>query len=257
MQDKAYAMWVAAPLLPGTMEQKEAASLYQLLTTGNENLAVVLKKSISDTKLDTGLLNADPLLIKQEIIARIQYAKFISPHYMHVDGTSFAAPILASVTAQMLEADHSLTPQAIRTILFGTARRLEGISAIRQGYGLVQPRRAVLKVLQRKTPGAGTRGGSFSSPLVNRDANTIAFFIENSCAEEISVAGSFNCWAQDVHQMKALENGVWKVELPMLPRGKYHYKFFIDRKQWVEDVINPYREPDGFNGFNSVLLIEN
>ena len=121
----------------------------------------------------------------------------------------------------------------------------------------MQPRRAVLKVLQRKTPGAGTRGEPFRSPLVNRDANTIAFFIENSCAEEISVAGSFNRWAQDVHQMKALENGLWKVELPMLPRGKYHYKFFIDRKQWVEDVINPYREPDGFNGFNSVLLIEN
>jgi hypothetical protein len=42
----------------------------------------------------------------------------------------------------------------------------------------------------------------------------------------------------------------------MLPEGKYQYKFLLDHKHWMEDVDNPYREPDGFNGFNSILIVE-
>ncbi len=36
---------------------------------------------------------------------RIEHERFISPDYQHVQGTSFAAPITASVAAQMLEVD--------------------------------------------------------------------------------------------------------------------------------------------------------
>jgi hypothetical protein len=42
----------------------------------------------------------------------------------------------------------------------------------------------------------------------------------------------------------------------MLPAGRYYYKFFVDEKTWTEDYENPYREPDGFRGFNSILIIE-
>ena len=42
----------------------------------------------------------------------------------------------------------------------------------------------------------------------------------------------------------------------MLPNGKYYYKFIIDERMWVEDVDNPNREPDGVNGWNSVLMVE-
>jgi 1,4-alpha-glucan branching enzyme len=77
-----------------------------------------------------------------------------------------------------------------------------------------------------------------------------------SCASQISLAGNFNEWAQDVLLMEPGKDGLWKIEIPILPAGKYSYKFLVDEKHWMEDVDNPYREPDGFNGFNSLLIIE-
>ena len=94
------------------------------------------------------------------------------------------------------------------------------------------------------------------SPHINGSQNTIEFYVQNDCASQISLSGSFNHWAQDVLLMEPGKNGVWKIEIPMLPAGRYCYKFFVDDRMWMEDVDNPYREPDGFNGFNSILIIE-
>jgi 1,4-alpha-glucan branching enzyme len=93
------------------------------------------------------------------------------------------------------------------------------------------------------------------SPVINSRKKTIEFHIENGCASQISLVGSFNHWAQDVLLMHPSKNGLWKIEIPMLPKGKYYYKFFIDDRMWVEDVDNPYREPDGVHGWNSVLNV--
>ena len=69
--------------------------------------------------------------------------KFVSPHYQHVEGTSFAAPITTSVVAQMLEVDPTLTPRMVRDALRSTARRVEGLDIGLQGAGLLQPLAAV------------------------------------------------------------------------------------------------------------------
>ena len=94
-----------------------------------------------------------------------------------------------------------------------------------------------------------------SSPHINPKKKTIAFYIHNDCAQQISLAGSFNHWAHNDLLMKPCKDGRWKIEIPILPKGRYHYKFFLDDKMWMEDVDNPYREPDGVSGFNSVLLV--
>jgi hypothetical protein len=57
--------------------------------------------------------------------------------------------------------------------------------------------------------------------------------------------------------MEPGSNGLWKIEIPLLPGGRYEYKFLVDSRNWIEDVDNPYRLPDGFNGFNSLLIIQN
>ena len=93
------------------------------------------------------------------------------------------------------------------------------------------------------------------SPLINRKKRTIEFHIMNSCAHHITVAGTFNHWAKDEYPLKPKKDGVWSVEIPMLPKGRYHYKFFIDDRMAMEDIENPYREPDGITGWNSVLTI--
>ncbi|HUR10156.1 MAG TPA: hypothetical protein VM012_02235 [Flavitalea sp.] len=93
------------------------------------------------------------------------------------------------------------------------------------------------------------------SPYINRKRKTIEFHIHNTCAHHISVAGSFNQWARDQLTLQPDEEGVWKIEIPLLPDGKYHYKFFIDDRMAMEDIENQFREPDGVNGWNSVLTV--
>ena len=247
----AHAIWIAAPILPETKEYIEAAILYDLFNSTNEELDKKLSLHIYQTGLDKNILQQPASEKRNAIIKRIQSCKYISPHYMHVDGTSFAAPIVCSVIAQMLEINPYLTVKEIRHLLFSTAKRIESISPERQGFGIIKPRKAVLKVLQKETIMK-----PYTSPLINDEKKTIEFYIENTCAEQISLAGTFNRCAQDVLLMEPANNGLWKIEIPMLPRGKYHYKFLIDKHHWMEDIDNPFREPDGFNGFNSVLIVD-
>jgi len=93
------------------------------------------------------------------------------------------------------------------------------------------------------------------SPQINPQKKTIEFFAHNNCASQVCLTGSFNNWAQDVLFMQPEQDGLWKIEIPMLPAGKYSYKFYVDDKMWMEDVDNPYREPDGRTGFNNVFTV--
>ena len=101
------------------------------------------------------------------------------------------------------------------------------------------------------------------SPCINVVKRTIEFSLQSDYinqisldgARQVSLTGTFNHWAQDVLLLKQSKEGIWKIEIPLLPRGKYYYKFFVDDKMWLEDVANPNREPDGFAGFNSILIV--
>ncbi|HEY0679215.1 MAG TPA: hypothetical protein VGD17_13080 [Chitinophagaceae bacterium] len=95
----------------------------------------------------------------------------------------------------------------------------------------------------------------YESPLIDNRKKTIQFTIHNNCASQISLAGSFNHWAKDELLLKPGKNGKWQIQIPLLPKGQYYYKFFIDDRMWVEDIDNPYRVPDGVTGWNSVLTV--
>ncbi len=248
----AHAIWIAAPVLPGTIEQKEAVTLYELVNTSDDALLNRLQESIHHTQLDPAVNSTTDInYVRASIISRIQRCKYISPHYMHVDGTSFAAPIVCAVIAQLLEINASLAPSNIRSILFSSAKRVPQIAAERQGFGVIQPRKAILQVLKREEIMK-----QHESPYINKKKKSIEFIMHNTCASQISLAGSFNHWAQDILLMEPHKNGLWRIEIPLLPPGRYQYKFLIDERIWMEDTDNPFREPDGLSGFNSVLLIE-
>jgi serine protease AprX len=133
------AVWLPAPMLPGTLVAREAASMFQVVSVLEELLA-------QDAFNRRGLSERERTSIEstlQAITARVQHQKFISPDYQHVEGTSFAAPITASVAAQMLEIDPGLTPAQIREGLLSTAQPIEGVQPEVQGAGLLQPLAAV------------------------------------------------------------------------------------------------------------------
>jgi serine protease AprX len=137
-------IWVAAPILPGTPTAAQAELLSRLAAAPDAELrSLVLAHPRVDPDLDAGAALSAALL-RQLVVAKLRDNNVISGAYKHVDGTSFAAPIVAGVAAQMLEANPQLTPRQIKGLLIGTARRLPHVEADRQGWGVVDARNAVL-----------------------------------------------------------------------------------------------------------------
>jgi len=42
---------------------------------------------------------------------------------------------------------------------------------------------------------------------------------------------------------------------PLLPNGRYQYKFLLDSARWLDDPANTRKGWDGFDGFNSLLWV--
>jgi serine protease AprX len=63
--------------------------------------------------------------------------------YLSLSGTSQAAPVVAGTVALMLQANPTLTPNAVKAILQYTAQAYEGHSALAQGAGFLNARGAV------------------------------------------------------------------------------------------------------------------
>ncbi len=96
----------------------------------------------TDPELDAAL-DRPVHSIRQIITLKIRRENVITKHYKYVDGTSFSAPIVSSLAAQMLEANPELTPSEIKKILISSAERLPQYEVDRQGWGVIDPRRAV------------------------------------------------------------------------------------------------------------------
>ncbi len=139
----ASSIWVPAPILPHTPTAKQAALLEKLDKSKDNELHDIIKKNPGvDPELDAavGLLVHN---IRQIIALKIGQENVINEHYKYVDGTSFAAPIVSSVAAQMIEANPDLSPSEIKKILISTAERLPHHEVDRQGWGVIDARRAV------------------------------------------------------------------------------------------------------------------
>jgi len=136
-------IWVPAPILPDT-PTADAAELYTTLDHAPDHDLRKIIDEHPDTDLDLSEARDLPThLLRHLITIKLREGDVISEHYKYVDGTSFAAPIVSSIIACMLEANPKLTPQQVKRILIDTAERLPGIEIDRQGWGVVAPRRAV------------------------------------------------------------------------------------------------------------------
>ena len=141
-------IWVAGPILPHTPTAVEARFYAQLDAAADLELNdIILAHGGIDKDLDEARDLPVPLL-RQLISIKLREGNVINQHYKFVDGTSFAAPIVSSIVACMLEANPKLTPQQVKRILIETAERVAGVEVERQGWGVVVPRRAVELALQ-------------------------------------------------------------------------------------------------------------
>jgi serine protease AprX len=136
-------IWVPAPILPDTPTAQEA-HLLEILDKASDDELLDLIKSNEGVIVELDAALDRPVHSLRQIIAlRRRQENVITKHYKYVDGTSFAAPIVSSIIAQMLEANPYLTAQQVKRVLICTAERLPHYEVDRQGWGVVDPRKAV------------------------------------------------------------------------------------------------------------------
>ena len=144
-------IWVAGPILPNTPTAAQA-HLYAELdnATDDELRNIIVWHNGVDKELDESK-DLPVSLLRQLITIKLREGNVINQHYKFVDGTSFAAPIVSSIAACMLQANPQLTPQQVKRILMDTAERVSGVEVERQGWGVVVPRKAVELALRLRT----------------------------------------------------------------------------------------------------------
>ncbi len=245
------AMFVAAPILPETEDYRIAETLSMLAAAPDYSFRTLVEEFWKDAGLDSEVLNIDDEASRKIVAYAVHRRKIVATHYSHVDGTSFASPITASVVAQMLEANPNLSPAAIKNILVTTAERIKTGSAIRQGFGVINARRAVeLTVSEKHYFDAIT----FSAPQQNGDL--IRFSFHDDHAASVNLAGDFNNWDLTSIAFKRSSNGFWYASVKAERGAKNRYKILIDGHRWVEDPTHGIKEEDGFGGFHSILHLE-
>jgi serine protease AprX len=210
-------IWLAAPVLPGSAVAMEAGSLFSRRMNGDRS---------NDTRIDQ--------------------LRLITPHYQHVDGTSFASPIVASAVACMLEANPGLRPVEVRELLVRSATRVRGAPAERQGAGALEAGRAVAHAAH------GPRGDIPVSPVMGADG--VRFILRDHAARRVRVFGSWDAWSNPV-SARVDDQGLWTTPPLRLGPGIHAYKFAIDDGGWIDDPLNAHKAPDGFGGLNSILTL--
>ena len=243
------AMWIAAPVLPGTGAYERAEALSRLARTPDHRL----RRAVAEAELERLGLTPGPdgqsvEILRAWIDDRLRAEKIVAAHYQHVDGTSFAAPIASSVVAQMLEANPSLTPASVKRILLQTADPVADLPAIRQGYGVLNARAAIEAARREAHRESDARSVQVSS-------GRVVFSFHDDAAGSVSLVGDFNGWDEKAAPMRRDANGTWSVALESPAPGTYRYKLVVDGR-WISDPANALREPDPYGGFNSMTRVE-
>lgn len=219
-------IWLAAPLLPGSQLARTATALF-----------AARRRTVS--------AGAEWSAVDAEMARH----KLISPAYQHVDGTSFAAPLVASVIACMLEANPALSPGLVRQILLETAQQVAGAERARQGAGVLSAGVAVSTALAHQhLEFTALR----AAPLI--EGEDVTFWLHDHRSSLVDVYGAWDGWRQPV-VLKARQTGVWQGRLARPAPGLYAYKFRLDNHTWLDDPANPQKQWDGYSGFNSLFAI--
>ena len=216
-------MWVAAPLLPDSPLANRARYLFaRRAAPGGDGM----------------------------VESQIELDKLITPYYQHVEGTSFAAPVVASIIACMLEANPALTPLEVRSLLLAAAEPVPGAPLERQGHGAIQGGQAVALAAASC---AGWPLAQAHSPVVSM--GEVLFRLNAAGAQEVRVLGSWDGWAQPGLSLEQVAPGWWQGQLTGSGPGEYQFKFVCDGQRWLTDPFNAARAPDSYGGWNSVLTI--
>jgi len=74
-------------------------------------------------------------------------------------------------------------------------------------------------------------------------------------ASSVALIGDFNEWGQrEVTLADSSGRGIWEFSMALKP-GVYHYNLLVDGERWMANPKSSTLVPDGFGGYNSVLVV--
>ena len=74
-------------------------------------------------------------------------------------------------------------------------------------------------------------------------------------ASSVALIGDFNEWGQrEITFAQSSDRGIWEFSMALDP-GVYHYNLLVDGERWVANPKSSTLVPDGFGGYNSVLVV--
>jgi cyclomaltodextrinase len=85
------------------------------------------------------------------------------------------------------------------------------------------------------------------------DGHTFTFRSTNGGAQNVAVAGQFNGWNTESHQLRPVGGGDYELFV-RLPSGSHPYKLVVDG-EWILDPANPEKLDDGTGNENSVARV--
>ena len=97
------------------------------------------------------------------------------------------------------------------------------------------------------------RGPDLATASATGEAATVRLTFYSPKAQRVAVAGDFNKWKTDAHEMKGTD-GMWSIDLKLKP-GVYTYSFVVDGKTWVPDPGAESYVDDGLGSRNAVLRV--
>ena len=241
---------VAAPLVAGSELDLEAEALLKLSDAPEATLRRLAWQLVTEKRVPESFAFARLGALRDEVRARLWEKKIVARHYQHVDGTSFAAPIVASLVAQLLETRPELTPAAVKHVLVASADRIQGAPVVRQGFGVVNAGRAVS--LARKDEHVLAEGAGHPPRI---DRGRLVFTFHHDRAERVELYGDFRGQMGTVAGLARGEDGLFRASIETPLPGRYRYKFVVDGAAWHEDSTHGMKEDDGYGGFNSILHV--
>ncbi|HEU0252431.1 MAG TPA: isoamylase early set domain-containing protein, partial [Pyrinomonadaceae bacterium] len=129
--------------------------------------------------------------------------------------------------------------------------RIASQPVLRQGYGVVNARRAV--ELARSEQHALNVMGCKPPRVEN---GRLLFVFHDDEADSVAVAGDFNNWSEVATLLQRNGSGLWSTEIVIPRSGRFEYKFVVNERRWIEDPSNGMKALDQFGGFNSVIVVE-
>lgn len=241
-------IWVAAPILPDTDFYRQAELLSNALKLAGPELIGYLRENHEDMPFGQEIFQESAEKIQSRVKDWLRQQKIVGMHYQHVDGTSFSAPIVCSIIAQMLEANPYLNPRRIKQILTSTTDKIFNIALEKQGHGLIQPRKCVKEAENDRYRRHIKR---FSSPYVQ--GRKVTFYYRDREATSVSLAGDFTEWRAEEPLTQIPDTHTWTLEKEFPFKGIYAYKFVVNGEKWICDPECENREPDGYGGYNTRL----